>query len=185
MRQIHRLFRLAEKFEGFGADLLWLQFHAAGFHSCLLTAAFGGKIGAKCRGLEGRDPRRLASKNNIAGRAALKHLADENQLSIFMPVADAIANHSLAQRGRELRREVAHLVCVWEEDQIRLRRFDHLTQCNRKPIRRVFFKQVVFDQQNFVELKAGQLVRKRRNALPITTPAIVPWVCRAICCARR
>ncbi len=51
-----------------------------------------------------------------------------------------------------------------QQDQIGLGAFDHLTQRDRKTVRRVFFEQVVFDEKYFVELITGELVRERRDA---------------------
>src|SRR6266852_5538255 len=47
-------------------------------------------------------------------------------------IADAIANHAFAEHGSELRREVAHLVRVWKQNQIRLGAFDDLFQRDAK-----------------------------------------------------
>src|SRR6266481_4158213 len=40
----------------------------------------------------------------------LEHLAYENELAAIVAVADAVADHALAEHGREFGREVAHLV---------------------------------------------------------------------------
>ena len=70
----------------------------------------------------------------------------------------------LPHRRGQLRREIAHLIGVRQQHEIRLRAFDHLAQRDAIAVRRVFLEQIVLDQQDFVELLAGQFVGKRRDA---------------------
>jgi hypothetical protein len=53
---------------------------------------------------------------------------------------------------------------VREQDEIGLDALDYLTQSDRESVRCVFFEQVVFDEENFIELRARELVGKRRNS---------------------
>ena len=80
----------------------------------------GEKIGAKGSGLERGEPRRGALEGDVGGRLALKHLAHEDQLAVFVAVADAVADHAFAEHGGELGSEIADLIGVREEDQIGL-----------------------------------------------------------------
>ena len=75
----------------------------------------------------------------------------------------------LPSRGGELGSEIAHLVGVREEDEVGLRGFDNLTQRERESVRRVFFEQVVFDEQNFVELEPASSSARRATPLPMTS----------------
>ena len=60
----------------------------------------------------------LAGEDHVRRGLALKHLAHEDQVAVFVAVADAVADHSLAERGGQLRREVAHLIGVRQQNQI-------------------------------------------------------------------
>ena len=61
-------------------------------------------------------------------------------------------------RGGELGREIADLIGVREQDQVGFRGFDHLAEREREAVGRVFFEQVVFDGEDFVELVGGEFV---------------------------
>ena len=82
-----------------------------------------------------------------------------------MAIGDAVADHSFLHGRSELRREIANLIRVRQQHEIRFRAFDHLPQRERVGVRRVLREQVVLDEENFVELVAGKLVGERRNAL--------------------
>ena len=69
-----------------------------------------------------------------------------------MAIADRVADHAFAERCGQLRREVAHLVSVRQQDQIGLRLRDGLLQRDCVPVRSVRGEQIVLDQQNFIEL---------------------------------
>ena len=119
---------------------------------------FAGEIGAESSGLEGGDPRGVAGEDDIRRGAALEHLAHENQFAVFVAIADAIANHSFLHGSRELGSEVAHLVGVRQENEVGLGGFDRLAQGERETVRRVLFEQIVFGEQHFVELEAGEII---------------------------
>ena len=74
------------------------------------------------------EPWRRARENHVRNGFALKHLAHENELSVFVAIADAVADHALAQRCGELRREIAHLIGVRQQNKIGLGLRDHLSQ---------------------------------------------------------
>ena len=103
------------------------------------------------------------SKSNVRRGLALKHLPHENEFAAFVAVADAVADHAFAEHGRQLRREVAHLIGMRKQNQFRLRRFDHLLQRDAESIRGVGFEQVVFHLQHFGDVFRGKFVRERRN----------------------
>ena len=107
----------------------------------------------------------VACEDDVRGGAALKHLAHEDEFAVLVAVADAIADHSLAHRRGELGREIANLVGVRQQDQIGLRAFDHLAQRERVSVGRVFFEQVVLDEQHFVELCRRRVRRPARRRL--------------------
>ncbi len=122
------------------------------------------QVGAKRSGLKRREPRRRAFEHHIGRRLALKHLAHKNQLAVFVAVADAIADHALAERRGQLRREIAHLIGVRQQDQIGLGLRDGLLQRVRVSVRRVGGEQIVLDEQNFVELGGGEFIGQRGHA---------------------
>ena len=62
-----------------------------------------------------------------------------------MPVGDAVTDHALAERRGQLRREIAHLIRVRQQDQIRLRLRDNLPERERVSVRRVRSEQIVLD----------------------------------------
>ncbi len=72
-----------------------------------------------------------------------------------MAVTDAVADHALAEHGREFWREVAHLVGVRKQNQIRAGGFDYLFQRHAISIRRIRFEQIMFDAQNFGDVFRG------------------------------
>ena len=51
-----------------------------------------------------------------------------------------------------------------KQDQIGLGRFDYLFKADRKAVRSVLVEQIVFDEEHFVELKAGEFIGKRGHA---------------------
>ena len=51
-----------------------------------------------------------------------------------------------------------------EQNQIGLHRFDDLLEGQRKTVGSVFVEQVVFDEQDFVELVGGELVGERGDS---------------------
>ena len=55
-------------------------------------------------------------KGDVGGGFALEHLADEDEVAVFVAVADAVADHAFAERRGELGGEIAHLIGVREED---------------------------------------------------------------------
>ena len=78
-----------------------------------------------------------------------------------MTVANAIANHPLAKRCGQFRREIAHLISVRQQDQIGLSLRDGLLERNRISVRRVRCEQIVFDKQHFIEIHCRQFIGQR------------------------
>ena len=66
----------------------------------------------------GASPAKLTSADELA----LKHLAREDELVAFFLIADRIADDGAFHRGRQLGNEVAHLVGVRHQDELRLLR---------------------------------------------------------------
>src|SRR5882762_5969262 len=124
------------------------------------------QIRAKRSRLERREPRSRSRKRHVRYSLSLEHLAYENELAALVAVADAVADHAFGEHGRKFRCEVAHLVRVRKQNQIRLRRFDDLLQCHAISIRRIRFEQIMLDAQNFRDVFSRQLVRERRHTLP-------------------
>src|SRR6266481_1087838 len=113
------------------------------------------QIGAKCSGLKRCEPWRCSGKRDVRGGFSLEHLPHEHEFAAVIAVADAIANHALAEHGRELWREVAYLIRMRKQNQIRVGAFDHLLQRRAKTIWRVGFEQVVLYTQNFRDIFRG------------------------------
>src|SRR5260370_15986722 len=86
------------------------------------------------------EPGSRSGKRDVRRGLALEHLPYENELSTLIPVTDTIADHALAEHGRELRREVAHLIRVRILNQVQLGVFYHLLQCHPISIRRICFE---------------------------------------------
>ena len=122
-------------------------------------------IAAKRAGLKRRKPRRRAGKRHVGRRLALEHLAHEDQPAVFVAVADAIADHALAERRGQLRREIAHLVGVRQQHQVGLGLRDRLAERDGEAVGRVVFEQVVLDQQHFGELGTRPVLRPARARL--------------------
>jgi hypothetical protein len=99
----------------------------------------------------------------VTSGLTLKHLADEDELAAFILVGDAVADHSLPQHRGEFRREVADLIGVREENEIRLRGLDDLLERDAVAVGRVVFEQVVLDEQNFSNVFGGEFVSEGRD----------------------
>src|SRR6516165_12308787 len=100
----------------------------------------GEQIGAKCTGLKGDKPRRCSRESHIRCGFALKHLADKHELSALISEANTVSDHALAEHRRKLRCEIAHLIGMWEEDQVWLRRFDDLLERDGIAVRSVILE---------------------------------------------
>ena len=107
------------------------------------------------------EPWGAALKGNVRRGFALKHLPHKGQLPTFVAIADAIANHALAEHGRQLGRKIAHLIRMRKKHQIRLCRADYLRQRYAISIRRVRLQQIVFDQQH-----VGNVLRREFAGQP-------------------
>ena len=140
------MLRFAEKLQRLGANLLRFQIHARGLHVRFTACTLRRGISAKSASLKRRDPRRLAREHHVCGRPPLKHLPHKNELTVFVAVRDAVADHSFLHRRRQLRREIAHLIGVRQQNEIRLRVFDRLAQRAAITVGRVFRKQVMLDK---------------------------------------
>src|SRR5260370_1815467 len=101
------------------------------------------QIGAEGARLKRCKPRSRAYEGDVGDGFALKHLTNEDEAPAFLAVADAVADHALAKRGRGFRREVTHLVGVGKQNQIRLRRDADLLQRDPLPLRRIRLAQIL------------------------------------------
>jgi hypothetical protein len=67
----------------------------------------------------------------------LKHLPHEHEFAGVVAITDTIANHAFAERRGKFRREIAHLVGVREEYEIRRCGLDHLLERDGVTVGRV------------------------------------------------
>src|SRR5580692_7926955 len=162
--EVHGLLGFTEQVERLGADLFWFQFHAYRFYGRCAAGMFGGEVGAECAGLEGSDPGGFAGEDDVGGGAALKHLTHEDEFSVFVAVGDAVADYAFLQRGRQLGREIADLIAVGEKNQVGFAEFDDLTQSQGEAVWRVFFQELVFDGEDFIELVGREVGGQRPDA---------------------
>ena len=95
-------------------------------------------------------------------------MAHEDEFAVLVAIADAVADHALAQQGGELGSEIAHLVGVRKENQIGFGAIRSPAQGERRIRRRVVFEQVVFDEQNFGEFLAASSSASGATPLPMT-----------------
>jgi len=72
------------------------------------------------------EPRCCPGKRNVSRGFALEHLSNENQLTAFVAIPDAVADHAFAEYGGELWSKVTHLIGVWKQNEIGLGGFDDL-----------------------------------------------------------
>ena len=79
-----------------------------------------GLVAAKCAVLEGGEPWASLVKLTSAASFALKHLASEDELAAFVLESDAVANNGTSHGRRKLRDEIAHLVGVRHQYELRL-----------------------------------------------------------------
>src|SRR2546425_6907839 len=100
------------------------------------------QISAEGARLKRCKPRRRSREGDVGDGFALKHLTNEDEFPAFLAIADAVADHALAKRGREFRREVTHLIRVRKQNQIRLRRDDDLLQRHAISIWRIRLEQI-------------------------------------------
>src|ERR1700678_4020115 len=126
LREVDGLLGFAEKLAGLGANLLGLQVDGCGLHWRFAAGVLFCEVGTEGAGLKRGDPGRVSGENDVGDGAALKHLADKDELSALFPIRGAIADHSLPKRRGESGREVADLIGVWEKDEVGLARFDDL-----------------------------------------------------------
>ena len=68
------------------------------------------------------------------------------------------------QRRGQLRREIAHLVCVRQKTRSGFADSIDLPSAMREAVGRVLREQIVLDEEHFVELIAGEFVGERRDA---------------------
>src|SRR5262249_34928006 len=137
-----------EKIERLRANLLWLQVDGSPVDWRLAGCVRFDKISAKCARLERGEPGTSAQERHIRRRLTLKHLPDEDQLASFVAIAHAIADHPFAERGGQLRREVADLIGMRKENQIGPGGFDDLFERDAVAIGGVSVQQVVLDENN-------------------------------------
>ncbi len=144
----------------------------SGFRSTLtaFTGAFPlgmfrREIGAKRSRLERGDPRRLAGENHVRGGAALKHLAHENQLPVFVAIGDAIADHSLsAATPPASARNRGPGTCAGARTRSGFAASTTWRSASEKPSGVYCREQVMLDEEHFVELVAGKFVGERGHA---------------------
>src|SRR2546429_1407332 len=163
LRQVHGGFRFLEEIERLGANLRRAQRYGHGIYGRFSRGMRSKQISTKRSRLKRGEPRRSSGKRDIRRGFALEHLTHENELATLVAVTNAVADHALAEHGCELRREVAHLVGVGEQNQIRLGTFHYLFQRDAIAVRRVRFEQVMFDGQDFGDIFRRQLVRECDN----------------------
>src|SRR5579859_3035366 len=123
------------------------------------------EICAKRAGLKRREPRTRAEKRNVGNGFALKHLADENEFAALVAIADAIADHSLAEHCGEFRREIADLIRVRKQNEIGLCGFDGLLERDTVSVGRVVGEKIVIDGKNFGDGFGGEFFGKSANSL--------------------
>src|SRR5713226_7922562 len=97
LRQIDGRLRFLEKLQRFGANLLSAQRYGHGIDRRFARGMSREQIRAERAGLKRCKPRCWPRKRDIRRRFALEHLPDEHQLAAFVAVADAVADHSLAE----------------------------------------------------------------------------------------
>ena len=86
------------------------------------------------------------SEADVGGELALEHLAGEEQLAVFVLEADAVADDGASHGGGELGDEVAHLIGVRHQHQLRLLRGEELFERGGEGIGRVGLELRRFDR---------------------------------------
>ena len=110
------------------------QLHRHGSDGSRARAARDG-IFAKRRRLKRDEVGRFTHQFHIGAIFALEDLAHEDELAVFVPIAQAIAHQAAIQRRGKLGGKVAHLIGVAEDHQARLLLLDHRAQGERIAIR--------------------------------------------------
>ena len=115
--QVHRLLRFAEELERPGADVAGGN---AGREVLYRRRSVRGALWARlvravCARLQRREVRRGAGEARVHVHLALKKLPRQNQLPVVDAVRNGAAHRHLAQRGGQLRQEIANLVGVREK----------------------------------------------------------------------
>ncbi len=77
-------------------------------------------IAAERSVLKRGEPGSVAGEADVGGELALKHLAGEDELAAFVFEADAVADDGASHGGRKFGDEVAHLIGVRHEYELRL-----------------------------------------------------------------
>src|SRR5262249_15350171 len=86
---------------------------------------------------------------------------NEDEFPAFAAKTDAVANHALAEHSGKFRREIAHLVGVREEHEVRLGGFDDLLERGAKTVGSVGVEYVVLDEEHFSDVLGGDFHGKR------------------------
>src|SRR6185437_16764077 len=98
-----------------------------------------------------RNELRIAGDANIGVQLALKQLPHVHHLVALGFNAYYIAHKRLAEAGGELRRVVANLVGMRENDDLRLLRPDQLLQSSSISVRRVLGQKRIIYRKHFLE----------------------------------
>jgi hypothetical protein len=135
LRQINGGLCFLEQIERLGPNLLGDQLHGHGVYRSFARGMCGDQVGAKGASLKRCKPWRCALERHVRSRLALKHLPHENEFAAFVAVTDAVADHALAEHGGKFRGEIAHLIGVRKQHQVRFRGVDDLLERNAIAVR--------------------------------------------------
>src|SRR5439155_24342451 len=119
---------------------------------------------AKCSVLKSHEPSRITGKAHIGGQIALEHLAGKNQLIAVFLIANAVADPGARHWRGQLGSEVAHLIGMLNEHQLRLHRFEELLQPGSERVWSIRFEFRRCDVVNFSNFLACYFIRKAPNA---------------------
>ena len=142
-----------------------------------------GFVAAERTVLEGREPRSIAGEAHVCREFALEHLAGEDQLAAFILESDAIADDCASHRSRQLGNEVAHLIGMRHQDQLRLLGCQELLQRRGEGVRRVRLEFRRLDRINFRDFLRGNFGRdalrhRRRQRLRAPIRLLRQWPVR-------
>ncbi len=136
LREIDGLLGFLEDFLRLVANDAIGNFDADGFDRSCARSGFG-LVSAKSSVLERGKPGSVAGEADVGGELALEHLAGEDQLSVFVFEADAVADDGASHGGGELGDEVAYLIGVRHQYELRLLRGEELFERGGEGVGRV------------------------------------------------
>ena len=117
-------------------------------------------------GLQGHQPRGFSGKGHIGDEFSLKHLPGEQQLAVFVLVADSVGDQGTVERKGEPGGKIAYLVSVRKEHQLRLMTGDKLLQGVNVGVRGVGFERGCFQAVYLLNLVPRQFLRRARCGSP-------------------